>query len=249
MGGCGRRALVSSVVLLLAAIGLAGCAASKAPRHEYTLRPGRAFDGHQKTALLVPLNETMEIPSGLEKGEALVSRLLRGYLEAKGLEVVEIEKAAFRPALDVAAVRADQAMLSGQSRSVTGKVDFGQTIPFLAAEFGVEPDLVVVPNMMIRTAELSGSSTVRWDGVRRRMRGARFGTLSGTNPAASLWVAVYDSQGEQLFSGFGGLDLLFDVDMQRGRSVLIEDRLEDADHLAEGVCVAFHPFFGEDESC
>ncbi len=249
MIGSGRRGCLSCVVLVLVAVPVLGCGASKGPRHEYTLLPGRAFDGRQKTVLVVPLNETTPIPTGLEKGEALVADLLRAYLEAKGLEVVEVRKRAFRPALDAAAVRADQAMLSGQSRSVARTVDFGQTIPYLAAELGVEPDLVVVPNMVMRTAELSGSSTVRWDGVRRRMRGSRLGSLTGTNPAASLWVAVYDPEGEQIFSAFGGLDLLFDIDMQRERSVLIEDRLEDADHLAEGICVAFHPFFGEDESC
>jgi hypothetical protein len=29
---------------------------------------------------------------------------------------------------------------------------------------------------------------------------------------------------------------------------LWEDRLEDPDQLREGVCVALHPFFGEDSS-
>lgn len=249
MIGSGRRDLLWHIVLLLATVQLAGCGASKGPRHEYTLLPGRAFDGRQTTVLVVPVNETMEIPSGLEKGQRLVSDLLRVYLEAKGLEVIEVERGAFRPALDVAVGRADHEMLSGQSRSVTSELGFGRIVPFLAAELGGEPDLVVVPNMMMRMAELGGSSTVRWDDVRRRMRGARGVSLSGTNPAASLWVAVYDDEGERLFSGFGGLDLLFDIDPQRGRSELIEDRLEDTEHLAEGVCVAFHPFFGEGESC
>lgn len=251
MIGAGRRDLLSVVVLLLAAIPLVGCGVSKGPRHEYTLLPGRAFDGRQKTALVVPVNETTPIPTGLEKGESLVSDLLRAYLQAKGLEVIEVRKRAFRPALDAAAGRADQAMLSGQSRSVARTVDFGQTIPYLAAELGVEPDLVVVPNMMMRTAEFIGGRTLRWDGVRRRLPGANglIADEGGELSAVSIRVAVYDSEGERVFAGFGGLDLLFRVDRQTERYVLIEDRLEDADHLAEGICVAFHPFFGEDESC
>jgi len=249
MIGGAHRGLASGVVSLLAAIQLAGCGVSRAPQHEYTLLPARGFDGRQKTVLVVPVNETMQIPSGLEKGEALLSELLRTYLEEKGLEVIEVERRAFRPALDAAAVRVDREMLSGRSQSVAREVGFDRVVPFLAAELEVEPDLVVVPNMTIRTAELSGSRTVRWDGVRRRMPGAHGGRLSGTNPAASLWVAIYDHEGEQIFSGFGGLDLLFEINPQRERSELIEDRLEDAEHLAEGVCVAFHPFFGEDESC
>jgi hypothetical protein len=67
--------------------------------------------------------------------------------------------------------------------------------------------------------------------------------------AASLWVAIHDGDGERVFTGFGGLDLLFRVDMQTKRFALMDDRLEDINHLAEGICVAFHPFFGEDESC
>jgi hypothetical protein len=45
------------------------------------------------------------------------------------------------------------------------------------------------------------------------------------------------------------LDLLFELNIPRKRYDLREDRLQDAEHLKEGVCVSFHPFFGLAEDC
>lgn len=74
-------------------------------------------------------------------------------------------------------------------------------------------------------------------------------TWTGNTNVASLFVAIYDRKGARVFSGYGGLDLLFVVNRREKRMDLIEDRLQKTKHLREGVCVAFDPFFGAEKSC
>ena len=45
-------------------------------KHEYELSPGREFGATMKTALLLPLNETVDVPDGLEPGDLIEIRLL-----------------------------------------------------------------------------------------------------------------------------------------------------------------------------
>jgi hypothetical protein len=203
-----------------------------------------------KSALVLPINQTLEVTPGLEKGEREVFDLLVSSLEAEGLRAQTLDPLAYRRALALASRAAEQEMLSASSGSVSESADFARVLPHLLSELGAEVDLVVVPNMVLRSAEATGGRSARWDGVQRRKPGVgprwRF---TGTEPAASLWVVIYASDGTRLFSGFGGLDLLFAVDIREEKMVLMEDRLEDVEHLREGVCVALHPFFGEDASC
>ena len=231
---------------------LATACASPGPRHEYELAPGRGFAAGGaigRSVLVVPLNESTDTPAGLEKGAKDVSAALVAYLNAQGLRVTTLESKDYRKRLAAAAVAASQAMLSGEQTTVSESVEFADLIPHLLRDLDREVDLVVVPNMVIRTGELLGYGTVKWDGVKRRKPGTRSLDWTGTDTAASLWVLIYDEQGTRLFSGYGGLDLLFEINLQKRRQELIDDRLEDLDNLAQGVCIAFHPFFGTEQSC
>jgi hypothetical protein len=228
---------------------LIGCV-SLAPEHEYELSPGRGFNPGMKSVLVLPINETVEIPAGLDKGEREVFALLVSSLEAEGLQVQALDAPEYQRALAPAARAAEQETFSVHSGSVSESVGFHQILPRLLSELGVEPDLVVVPNMVMRVAEASGGRSARWDGVQRRKPGAKpRWKFTGTEGAASLWVVIYARDGTRIFSGYGGLDLLFEVNLSEKRMQLWEDRLEDMDQLREGVCVALHPFFGEDRSC
>lgn len=241
-------------ITLIRALGVgllfvAACAAP-GPRHEYELAPGRGSNPSMKTALVIPINETIEVPNGLDRGEDEIFGLVTSYLEAEGLATRTLGRREFQRAVGVAAAAAEEEMLSGESASVSEQVGFEEVVPHLLAELDESADLVVVPNMVMRTAEIKGAGTARWDGVRRRKRGTySFSSFTGSEQAASLLILVYAKDGTQLFSGFGGLDLLFEVNVREKKQQLIEDRLQDVDNLREGVCVAFHPFFGVDRYC
>jgi hypothetical protein len=228
---------------------LIGCVSLR-PKHEYELSPGRAFNPGMKSALVLPINETVELPTGLDKGEREVFALLVSSLEAEGLQVQTLDAPEYRRVLAPATRAAEEESFSVHSGSASESVGFSRILPRLLSELGAAPDLVVVPNMVMRVAEASGGRSARWDGVKRLKPGANPGwKFTGTEHAASLWVVIYARDGTKIFSGYGGLDLLFEVNVREEKMQLWEDRLEDVDQLRQGVCVALYPFFGEDRSC
>jgi hypothetical protein len=222
----------------------AGCAVS--PDHEYQLSPGRAYTTEMRSALLVSLNQTEDVPGGLEKGEAATEQAIVSYLEARGLELERVEVDAYRGIAATAMRRARRAAMSGTGGTASETIRYSDLIPHLVQELAPTVDLVVVPNMTIRIGQYGGGKSLRWDGVRRRTPGVGSMTMTGTSTAASLYVAIFDTEGTRLFSGYGGLDVLFAINRQTERMDLIPDRLEDLDNIREGVCIAFHPFFGDD---
>ena len=108
---------------------------------------------------------------------------------------------------------------------------------------------MIVPNIVIRTGEW-WMRTLVWDGVRRRDSSGGGGIdWGGTFKAASLQVIVFSKDGTRVFSGFGGLDLMFQLNMSKQIMEIREELLQDERNLREGVCIAFDPDFGLEESC
>jgi hypothetical protein len=202
-----------------------------------------------KTALMLPLNETVEVPGGLESGEVATTELIVAYLESKGLVVEQVSADDYTGPASQAAKLADRARRSGQSQSTSETISFSEVIPHLLVALESDADLVVAPNMVIRTGLFEGGSRAKWDGVSRRQPGTRRGGMTGDTNVASLFVVIHNREGTRIFSGYGGLDMLFEISYRDKRMVLIEDRLQDIDNLRQGVCIAFHPFFGLEERC
>jgi hypothetical protein len=247
MGMATNRLLL--MIVLAAALSWVVSCRGTGPKHEYELVPGRSFDPSMATALVLPINETVQVPDGLEKGEDAVFGLLVAYLESKGLSVQTTDRAEFNRAMAEAAQAAAREAISDEATSVSESIEFSDAIPHLLSELGVEADLVIVPNMVIRTGKANGRR-VRWDGVSRQKPGmANLAGLEGSEPVSSLWVLIYAGDGARLFSGYGGLDVLFELNVSAEKQELIEDRLEHTGHLEEGVCISLHPFFGADEFC
>ena len=233
------------VSILCSAMIAAAC--SFPPKHEYQMAPGQAYDGELRRVLLIPINEAYERTKGFEKGEEDVFALMKEFLEAQGLEVETLGLNEYREAAKSAFAGARRGMRSGET-SVAREVRYADTIPYILSTVGSDASLVIVSNMMMRTAEWRGRS-LRWDGVRRKGLGTINLRMSGGTTAASLHVAVYTRDGSRVFSGYGGLDLLWGINQHQEKMELISDRLENPEHLEEGICVAFYPYFGEEQSC
>jgi hypothetical protein len=73
--------------------------------------------------------------------------------------------------------------------------------------------------------------------------------MTGNESVASIFVVVYQRDGTRVFSGYGGLDLLFFPNIRESKYELIPDRLQNLEHIREGICVAFYPYFGREETC
>jgi hypothetical protein len=123
-------------------------------------------------------------------------------------------------------------------------------------------DLLVMPSLVLRTAEVYGHRA-SWDGVQRRLRLAKSrGPSDGewlveaTHPAIqarfrgelagiSLHVVALTAGGEVAFEGLGGLDLLHELSFESGtvrhgwQPRAVSQLLANADSVREGVRVAF----------
>ncbi|HXV37702.1 MAG TPA: hypothetical protein VEC18_11165 [Myxococcota bacterium] len=218
-------------------------------RHEYHLAPGKAFSASATRALLLPINETEAIPDGLEVGQENVFAELQRYLESQGLRVQTVDSYAYRAAANRATESAHERMLAAQTSSAAGELRFEHIVPALFSSLQSDAELLILANLVIRTGESSGGRSTRWDGVKRRIPVPSRWRFEGTESVASVYVSVYERDGSAVFSGYGGLDLLFAPNLREERYQLIPDRLQDLDNIREGVCVAFYPYFGEDERC
>ena len=235
--------------VLLLALAFVATACSLPPKHEYEIAPGHAYSSSFETVLLLPINEMATLPKGLEKGDEAVFRLIRDYLQAQGLEVQTPEISKFRSTMRAAQNTARIDSMSSADK-VLAEVALADLIPQIAEDLAPNADLIVMPNMAIRVGARKGMS-LRWDGVRRvepvteRVEWSE----ESTSSAASLHVAIFEADGTYVFSGYGGLDVLWLINVRSSSAELIEARLEDEAHLREGVCVAFYPYFGAGQSC
>jgi len=213
------------------------------------MSPGQAFNGSMTHALLLPINETVSVPDGLEVGEENVFNELKAYLESKGLSVETTDSYSYRLAANRASEEVRKQMLSAESHTISGEIDYSTIVPGLLANLGSDANLLILANMVIRLGESEKGRTTSWDGIKRRIAVPARWRMSGTENVASLFVTIYEEDGTRAFSGYGGLDLLFAPNVREARYELIPDRLQNIEHIREGVCVAFYPYFGTDETC
>ncbi len=219
-------------------------------RHEHSLSPGKEFHAGLETALVIPVNYLNDDPvRGLEVADQRLMDSIVRHLESKGIEVERAEAAKFRKTADAIyrAILAERK--SGESDVVSAGVKFEDALPKILEKLDASPDLVISPNTLMRTAEWNGTRTLVWDGVRRRDDSAGAYNWTGTSNAASLQALVYSGSGERVFVGYGGLDLVFQFNSTKKIMEIRENLLADQRNIDEGVCIAFYPYFGLEESC
>ena len=231
---------------------LSACASGPRIRHkhEFTLSPGQEHHAGLVRALLIPIDSTNEKPvRGLDVENARITGVILGHLASKGISVEQVDGRRFQELSDTALRKVRAQRKSGASDVVSANVEFGDIVPELLAALEKSPDLVIAPNLAMRSAEYQGTRTIVWDGVRRRET-VSGGSISGSGlPVASLHVSVYTADGTRVFSGFGGLEPVFRIDTVQKKYVQREDLFEDERNLKEGTCIAFYPYFGMDEYC
>src|SRR5262249_9435763 len=116
----------------------------------------------------------------------------------------------------------DSKRLWGQSLAAAKEKGAVERAPILFAETAhqlYEFDAIVIPSLLLhKTRAVDGAA--RWDGVRRRMRGAQIAPaqgvvapgISGDVLVTSVHVLVFSRAGERVFEGRGGIDFVHEVD-------------------------------------
>lgn len=257
MNSYGARSNAAVVLVALASCFLVACflsACASGPRlkhkHEFTLSPGQEHHAGLVRALLIPIDATNDKPvRGLDVENARINATIVRHLESKGITIEQVDGRKFRELSNSAVRKIRTQRKSGASGVVSADVEFGDIVPELLAGLDKSPDLVIAPNLLMRSAEYQGTRTIVWDGVRRRETVSDWSMSGSDIPVASLHVSVYAKDGTRVFSGFGGLEPVFRIDTVKKKYIQREDLFEDERNLKEGTCIAFYPYFGMDEYC
>jgi hypothetical protein len=216
-----------------------GLACAYAPVHEHEIADGWRGAPEVSRVLLAPMNATGTIAEELQPGAEQTFALAVEHLEANGIAVERVPLFRFRNAWTRS--------FEGVELDPKAPELPSEAIANLAKRLAVEHDfdVLLMPALEIRNARVNQFSQ-RWDGVSRgwkdeRMVGGGSTRWTGDVPAASLRVRVYAATGEEVFDGVGGLDVMFKY-TQGNQMTLVDAPLSDADHLREGVRIAFDPF-------
>lgn len=251
---CRRVVVVPSAFLLLCCIlTLASVSACRSPdairhKHEYALAQGGGHDGAPARALLLPIDVLNERPvQGIDFANDRIASIIASHLESHGIRVERVDPIRFKRVADDARQAVARQRLADVGPTVPEN-RFGDLVPAILEDLGRSPDLVVTPNLVVRKGRYKGKRIIAWDGVKRR-EAVNSSHMRGVVPVVSIEIAVHDEDGTQRFSGFGGLEPLFRVDLSQTKYVQREDLFADERNLREGVCIALYPYFGTDEDC
>jgi hypothetical protein len=243
------QTLVSASLALLALACGGGSPARPDPEPAPATAPA---PGSPTRVLLFPLNVAVALPTEVEAGVGPVSSELRAYLEGCGLAVETIELGAARDAWLRAAV-------AHKGEVGPEKMSFEGAASTLARQLRETRtfDALLVPWIAMRAARMRGGS-VSWDGVKRKLdlagdtgnRGIRWALnrLQLYVKAPSLQVAGFSPQGDKLFEGIGGLDLVDEAELDVSAAKIHFDMtpkaeiLQDRKHLREGIAIALAPY-------
>jgi hypothetical protein len=203
--------------------------------------------------LLFPLNVVgVPLPSEVEAGADAVASELRATLEGRGLAVEALGLGAARDAwLRAAVAHKDEA--GAEKMSLEGAASVLARQLSEAYDF----DALLLPWVVMQAAKLKGGE-VEWDGVERKVdfyplgkaKRARWvlGRLKLWVKVPSLRVLGFSPEGEKLFDGVGGLDLVEEAELDVSASKMSfnmvpkDEIFEDRARLREGIAIALAPF-------
>lgn len=244
----------------VALVGLACSWAASSPAH---VSGAASLEGHSvvhrprpaelRRVLVLPFNVLAPLPVALIGLTEPVVAELAGYLEAHDFEVVVDESDA---------AHALWLECQGQAQDpASGEHVWSEAGRCLVRRLGEQRsfDGVVLPTLFLQRVQIR-AATVEWDGVTREIRGferrmvtsasrRRRATVTGV----SLHAIVLGDDGEELFHGVGGLEILLEVATVERRRQRVhwrvrEDLFQDAEPLREGISITFDPFLPRSEA-
>jgi len=246
-----RRPSFASLTTLLFLAACSGAPTYNPTTVTYQIDQARLDANPVRTVVIPHVNIGPPSRNYLDKEAPRIDARVAAYLRDHGYKVLPQRQ--FEQAWNVAArVHGDPL------DPTTGRVDqktFARIMHSVRDDLATNSDLdafVFTDLVELQTAFSAGLKHVaRWDGVTRRP------SLQGPGNAvsadfdwgmqvsvASLQVAIYDMELQQLFISRGGMDATEAIDTRSsaGRYVRRRDILENDGHVMEGIRLAFHPF-------
>ena len=228
----------------MALLCLVACSACALPvNHPYELAEG-VDPASIESVYLAPINATTRLEDDLLSSSERVKEQILKHLEANGCRVVEVPLYRFRHVwsksfrgvdLKAADTRRPDGLLPPPPAEAMAKL-------FRSLGSSEQVDALLVPDLVVRPARLNGHMA-RWDGVSRRQESSDSRPWTGHTNALSLRLRMFGPDGELLFEGLGGLDLLFKINVRKVRAEVADEILSNPGHVVEGVSIAFDPFY------
>lgn len=228
------------------------------PESVYWIAPGHQGAPGVDNIMVLPLNLTFAMPTEIEGASGRVFAELGRYFAARQRQAVTVSV--------IDANRLWAASIVEVEASAPETRGYEAAMSVLARRLGASGDFdaIVVPDLVFRDARLS-RRTAEWDGVKRTFRMVnapsslddsviRTMSFGGSTSGVSVRVRVYTPTGTSVFEGYGGIDLIHQVnlaDMTRKRRYQVEvrpDLLEDVELIRNAIAQAFLPYFEIPES-
>ena len=222
----------------------------------YEINEERLQQQSIKRVIIAHVNLGGPTRSYLAEHEARLDRMVVVYLEENGMKVLPQREFEQRWKT---AVR----IYGNPTDPTTGKVNqkaFVQILVNVRDKLmeSQDVDAIIFTDVIESEVAFSGGlkHLARWHGASRKptLQGPGDGVSANFDwnkaaKAASLWVSVYDTELQRLFTSIGGLDTTEAIDTRSssGRYVRRRSILENKSHLREGIELAFHPFIVMDD--
>lgn len=245
-----KRWVVLVASFLLIAMQIVACQSGPRIRyrHEYEMNTGDEHHSGLTTALVVPIDALNESPvKGIDFANDRIGAMLVEYVGARGIETWPIDPFRLQEIARAGEFTSRRKARASEKSTLEDDVGLSELVPELISRLDKEPDLVIVPSLVVRNAVYKGKRQIVWDGVKRRETSIM--VPGGRPPAVTIEIEVYARDGKRLFHGYGGIEQIFYVDMSTSKYEQRKNLYEDEDNVREGICVAFYPWFGLDEAC
>jgi hypothetical protein len=199
-----------------------------------------------KTVIVAPLNVFIGIPKEFNKSSDRFYREIQTYLNQNGFIIKEYSDLEKKWKIKIAES-------PGFYNPETGKKDekkfYQYLIEFIKdACLSCQVDAFIIPEVILREAVLAGDCSY-WDGVYRKLEvgdevvSADRYDFSGKTLALSLKVDIFNSNSEQIFHSFGGIENHLRLSFENTNKIETkEDLLMNDEFNQEAILIAFHPF-------
>ncbi len=230
------RTRIAAGAALLAAVASLGC---PAPGYDPNWR------SEAERTLVLPLNLVAAMPEELTGRARHVDRILLDYLAERGKAVRTIGFQDASAAWQAGEEDCRVAAAKGCDR-------FTRVAAYAAQRLREDHDydVLIVPYLLLRRARTNGE-VASFDGVERPVQVPGYAShgpyrFRGRIRAASLKVFGFSPDGQKLFDGIGGLDVVDRVEASDEPGLYTiavrENALRDSDAIREGVARALSPF-------
>jgi hypothetical protein len=203
------------------------------------------------------VNLVVALPTELEGGVEPVQGAIVAYVEAQGRQV---QRLSLPEARDLWQRAIEAAKATGPLRFETAATAFAKE-----AAAHHEFQALLLPSLIVQRSVVRHRG-VAWDGVQRRVRvvnrprepggrnqnalveGMAAGDLNANVSIVSLHLLAFSRDGQLVFQGRGGVDILEEVDLQDAEKTFHfqikprNDVFDDRRILLEAVAIAFTPY-------